>query len=200
MLRWILKYKILLLVCFSISVYPSLSLAKIGNDSKPTFSDFEKRLFDLIDSGIEPLSRLDEKLDEESLYNIALLAEQKLAENSLALSKVKIPAELPADIKLSLEIVKEDLSTGFKALEESINYFAQYLMNRNHLLYDKHIEKRDKGFLYIDGGLTSLTTVRLRLGAPIIIPNDTSKVWKRYFYQLERVIPIKTIPNGERLI
>src|SRR6476661_6139892 len=125
MLRWILKYKILLLVCFSISVYPSLSLAKIGNDSKPTFSDFEKRLFDLIDSGIEPLSRLDEKLDEESLYNIALLAEQKLAENSLALSKVKIPAELPADIKLSLEIVKEDLSTGFKALEESINYFAQ---------------------------------------------------------------------------
>ena len=197
MLRWILKYKILLLVCFSISVSPSLSLAKIGNDSKHAFSDFEKELFDLIDSGIEPLSGLDEKLDEESLYKIALLAEKKLAENSLALSKVKIPAALPADIRLSLEIVKEDLSTGFKALEESMDYFAQYLMNRNPLLYDKYIEKRDKGFLYIDGGLTSLTTVRLRLGAPIIIPNDTSKVWKRHFYQLERAIPIITIPNGE---
>ena len=94
MLRWILKYKILLLVCFSISISPSLSLAKIGNDSKHAFSDFEKELFDLIDSGIETLSGLDEKLDEENLYNIALLAEKELAENSLALSKVKIPAAL----------------------------------------------------------------------------------------------------------
>ncbi|MGM7722098.1 hypothetical protein [Metabacillus sp. Hm71] len=164
-LRWIHKYVIILvLICFSVSVQPLILLAEIGNDSKQqAFSEFEKKIFDLIESGIKPLDKLDEELDEESLYNIALSAEQKLAKNSLTLSQLKVPTTLSDDIKTSLEKVKVELSIGFKALEKSMNYLAQYIVKRNSLLYDKFIEKRDKGFLYIDGALTSLTTVRLRV-------------------------------------
>ena len=107
------------------------------------------------------MNKLDEELDEESLYNIALSAEQKLAENSLTLTKLKVPTRLSDDIKISLEKIKGELSTGFKTLEKSMNHLAQYIVKRTPLLYDKFIENRDKGFLYIDGVLTSLTTIRL---------------------------------------
>lgn len=124
------------------------------------FSDFEKGIFNLIEFSIEPLN----KLDEESLYNIALSAEQKLAENSLTLAQLKIHTTLSnGDIKTSLEKVKGELSIGLKALEKSMNYLAQYIVNRSPLLYDKFIGKRDMGFLYIDVALTSLTTVRLQV-------------------------------------
>jgi hypothetical protein len=164
-LRWVHKYVIILvLICFSVSVHPFISLAEIGNDSKrQAFLGFEKEIFDLIESGIEPLNKLDEGLDEESLYNIALSAEQKLAENSMTLARLKVPTTLSDDIKTSLEKIKGELSIGFKELEKSMNYLAQYIVKRNPLLYDKFINKRDKGFLYIDGALTSLTTVRLRV-------------------------------------
>ena len=110
-LRWIHKYVIILvLICFSVSVNPLILLAQIGNESKQqAFSDFEKRIFDLIESSIEPLN----KLDEESLYNIALSAEQKLAEDFLTLAQLKIPTTLSNDIKTSLEKVKGELSIGF---------------------------------------------------------------------------------------
>lgn len=132
---------------------------------------------------MEPLNKLDETLDEESLFNIALSAEQKLAESSLTLAKLKVPSTLPDDIKTSLEKVKGELSIGFKELAKSMNYLAQYIANRNPLLYDKFIEKRDKGSFYIDGGLNSLATVRLRLDAlEGSIPNAW-KEGKRHFYQ-----------------
>lgn len=99
----------------------------------------------------------------------------------MALAKLKVPSALPNDIKTSLEEVKGYLSTGFGMIQEGMNYFAQYIVNRNPILYDRYIEKRDEGILYIDGGLTSLATVRLKFGPPewidapkIVIPN----AWK----------------------
>ena len=155
---------ILVLICFSIPIHPLISLAKTENDSKQqAFSKFEKEIFDLIESSIESLNKLDEELDEESLYNIALSAEQKLAENPLALARLEVPATLPDDIKTPLEKAKGELSVGFKSLEKSMNYLAQYIVKRDPLLYDKSIENYDKGFLYIDGVLTSLTTIRLQV-------------------------------------
>jgi predicted ATP-binding protein involved in virulence len=163
--RLVHKYVIILvLICFSISIHAPISLAKIENDSKQqAFSNFEKEIFDLIKSSIESLNKLDEELDEESLYNIALSAEQKLAENSLTLAQLKVPTTLSDDIKTSLEKIKGELSIGFKVLEKSMNQLARYIVKRNPLLYDKFIKNRDKGFLYIDGVLTSLTTIRLQI-------------------------------------
>lgn len=188
MLHWSRKYIIvLLLICFSISVHPSMSLAEIGNNSKQqAFLDFEKKIFDLMASGMEPLSKLDKldgKLDEESLYNIVLLTKEEFSKSSLSIAKLKVPTALPDDIKSSLEKIKGEFSTGFKALEESMNYLAQYMVNLDSIMYDKYIEKRDKGCLYIDGGLTSLATVRLRLDAPKRSIPNAWKVWKRHFYQ-----------------
>jgi len=155
------------LICFSISIHPSISLAETENNSKQqAFLDFEKEIFDLVASSMEPLSKLDKldgKIDEEGLYNIALMAKEEFTKSSLALAKLKVPTVLPDDIKASLEKAKGELSTGFKAMEEGMDYLAQYMVNRNPVLYDKYIERRKKGFLYIDGGLTSLTTVRLRV-------------------------------------
>ncbi|MBU5215087.1 hypothetical protein [Heyndrickxia oleronia] len=131
---------------------------------------------------MEPLKNME----EENLYNITLLAEQKLAEGSLILAKLKIPPSLPDEIKTSLENVKVELLIGFRELEKSMNYLAKYIMYRNPFLYDKFIEKRDMGFLYIDGGLKSLTTVRLRLHAPERTIPDAWKVSKGRIYQIEK--------------
>lgn len=173
--RWTSNYiTVLLIICLSVFIHPSIFPAKVsakdGGDSiQQVFLDFEEGIYTLITSSMEPLSKLKElngKVDEESLFNMALSAKEKFADSSLTLAKLKVPTALPDDIKTSLEGVKGDLSKGFKALEEGMNYFAQYLVNRNPILYDKYIEKCDKGFLYIDGALTSLTTVRLRLETP----------------------------------
>ena len=77
-----------------------------------------------------------------------------------------------------------------------MTYFTQYMEDPNPILLDKFIEERNKGFLYIDGGLISLATVRLRLDVPRnkSIPNAL-KVGKWYFYQLEfLLLNDKTVP------
>ena len=62
--RW--KYKcviILLVVFFSIPAYPSNYLAEVENDSNlRAFSKFEKSIFQLINSGMRPLSKFDSEL------------------------------------------------------------------------------------------------------------------------------------------
>ena len=70
----------------------------------------------MIKLGVEPLKKLDEKSDEESLYNIALTAEQNLAKSSMTLSELKVPTALPDDIKTLSERAKGEISTGLKAL------------------------------------------------------------------------------------
>ncbi|MBS4176756.1 hypothetical protein [Lederbergia citrea] len=197
--RRVLKYIfVLIFISFFIFICPPNFLAK---DSKQeAFLKFEKQIYYLIDSSMEPLNQLSEDQDGESLYHAALATKQKFADNSLVFTKLRVPSALPNDIKTSLEHTKEEILTGFKALEESMDYFAQYIVNREPILYERFIEKRDKGFLYIDGGLTSLATVRLQLDAPKIrsIPNAW-KVGRRQFYQLEKnflqndkAVPIKS--------
>lgn len=193
--QWIHKLAIvLMLICFSSQ--PSISFAGIGNDLKQqAFSNFEKKIFDLIDSSMKPLNKfdgeLDKGLDEESLFKIILSAKQKFAESSHEISKLKVPNSLPEDLKVSLEQIKGEFYIGFKALEESMNYFAQYMESYNPLLFDTFIEERNKGFLYIDGGLTSLATIRLQVDAPRIRPIPNAwKVGKRLLYQLPMNIPV----------
>jgi hypothetical protein len=133
---------------------------------------------------VEPLNKLDDELDGESLYNIVLSAEQSLAKSSLALSELKVPIGLPDDTRTLSERAKGEVSIGFKALGESMNYYAQYIANRSPLLYDKYIKKRDRGFLYVDGGLTTLATARLQLDAPDEPIQNVWELGKRRFYQL----------------
>jgi hypothetical protein len=188
-----------LIICFSIFVSPPIFLAEVGNDlEQQAFSDFEKGVFNLVTSSMEPLNRLNKlgnKIDEGDLYNIALMAKDRLAKNSLALVKLKIPIVLPDGVKTSLEEVKCELSIGFRAMEESMDYLAQYAVTLNPVLYDKYVEKYDKGFIYIDGGLTSLATARLRLKAPKRPSPDAWQVKKNRFYQLEKTVPINGRPN-----
>lgn len=197
MIRCICKYKIIMLLICSYALFPTpISLAESGDDSKrQLFLVFKSGIFDIIESGLEPLNKLDEDLDEESLYSIALSSEQSLAKSSLALSELGVPIALPHDIKILLERAKGEISIGFKALGESMNFFAQYIVYRSPLLYDKSIEKRDKGFLYIDGGLTTLATARLQLDAPEEPIQNVWEVGKRRFYQFEKAIPVKCISN-----
>ena len=136
---------------------------------------------------------MDEDLDEESLYSIALSSEQSLSKSSLALSELEVPIALPDDIKILLERAKGEISIGFKALGESMNFFAQYIVYRSPLLYDKSIEKRDKGFLYIP--METLATARLQLDATEEPIHNVWEVGKRRFYQLEKAIPVKSISN-----
>lgn len=108
-----------------------------------------------------------------------------------------MPSNLPKDIRQSLKDVKEYLSIGFYNLEKSMDNLAQYILNQTPILYDRYLEKRDRGFSYIDGGLITLTTAKLKFYPPEwietpkkSIPNAW-KVGKEYFYKLEDTIRIK---------
>ncbi|MGE8203680.1 hypothetical protein ACQKP0_03885 [Heyndrickxia sp. NPDC080065] len=202
--RSALKYiSVLVFLIFSTFIYPSISTAENrDNIQQQAFSNFEKKIFEMIDSSMEPLNKLDKELDEESLRKIVLSAKQKFSENHRSFLKIKVPDVLSADIKASLEQIKDEFSTGFLVLQESMDYFAQYMENHSHLLLKKFMEKRNRGFLYIDGGLTSLATVRLRLDAPKL--EATPNVWdvgKRHLYELPKKIPEnnKAVPIKSKL-
>ncbi|MDQ0174228.1 hypothetical protein [Bacillus chungangensis] len=188
---------IALLIYFSILVYPTTSFAVA---EKRAFEIFEEGIFDLITFSLEPLNKLDtlnEKIDDEGLYYIALAAKERFNGTLLFLTNLKVPSNVPKDIRKSLEDVKEYLSIGFYNLEESMDYLAQYILNQTPILYDRYLEKRDRGFSYIDGGLITLATARLKFYPPEwietpkkSIPNAW-KVGKEYFYKLEDTIRIK---------
>lgn len=68
---------IALLIYFSILVYPTTSFAVA---EKRAFEIFEEGIFDLITFSLEPLNKLDtlnEKIDDEGLYYIALAAKER---------------------------------------------------------------------------------------------------------------------------
>lgn len=187
------KYIISLLLCFFIFVFicPSFSLAKTEmTPEQQAFLDFEDKISNLVISSVKPLSNLDQmngKLGEEELYNFALSVEENFAINSEILAELQVPNVLPDDIKVSLKTVKGDLLLGFRELEESMNYFAQYMASRNSIFYDRYTKKRNNGSLYIDGGLTSLSTVGLRLNVLESSSTNVQKTWKKYLYKLEQI-------------
>lgn len=161
MMRWI---SVLLLICLSITVRPPIVLAINGNDAnQQEFLTFEKNVYDLVYSAMEPLNELDEKLDAKGLDVVVLSAKLKFTETSAAITKLRVPTALPNEIKTSLMQIKKDLTTGFDALEESMNVFQKYMDNNNPLLFDRFVEKHGQGVSYIDGGITSLKTVRKQL-------------------------------------
>ncbi|QQZ09968.1 hypothetical protein [Heyndrickxia vini] len=183
---------ILLLICLPLSI-PAVSFAQKEEDPRlQGYLQFEKNIFEIIATSVQPLSTFNEEINEEELYTMITSAKNKFIEGSEQLAELNIPSTLPDDIKLSLNNVKKELSIGFKILNESLFYFSEYIRTRDPNLHRKYITKRNQGFLYIDGGLTSLATVRLRLNAPKKAIPNTWQVGKGYFYRLEKVIPIKS--------
>jgi len=189
-----MKYvPILLLICFSIFALPLNVIAENRSDSnQQAFLAFEKKVYDLIDSAVEPLNKLDdENLDMKNFHIIIFSSKSKFAGASLAFAKIVVPSALPNDIKTSLRQVKNDLHTGFESLGESLNAYLQYMVDGNispHL-FDRFIEKRDKGISYIDGGLVLLATVKLQLHSLEyeIKPNPWAAT-KRHFYDLQSIV------------
>ncbi len=170
------------------------------NIGKQKFAEFENAIYNQLTFSVEPLYELDmlqDGMDDEDLYDIVVSVEERLMKSVLFLESLEVPHELPNDIKSSLEQIKIDLSIGFSALGESMNYFTQYLENSNTEFYDKYIKSSNKGFLYVGGGITYLTTIRLKLDPPpewnIPPREEPPNVWevnKEYFYKLERAIQV----------
>lgn len=184
----LIKYAtILLLFCFSIPVDSPVAFAESGSDLKQQMLlAFENKVFDLLDSGMESLNELDGETDMKRLHYIVLSARQKFDETSRAFAKLMVPIALPGDIKASLVQIKVDLSTGFEALEASMNCFMQYMDNRSPLLFEQFIEQRDQGISHIDGALTSLSTVRMQLNPPKLKPNAWT-VAKKHLYEIQSI-------------
>lgn len=189
------KYvSILLLLSLSISAYPTISLAKNENDSNQqalqAFLTFEKQIYDLLDTAMEPLNELDEKPDMKNLYKNVLSAKQKFFDTALAFTKLKIPPALPDNIKASLKDIKDSFSTGFDALGASMGYFLQYMDNGNPILFDRFIEKREEGVSFIDGGLTSLASVKMQLSSiEFKLKPNAWIVGKRHLNELQNITP-----------
>ncbi len=114
---------------------------------------------------MEPLNKLYGALNEEEVYNNALSAKQNFIRSSQSLLELKVPIALPDDTKTLIERSKVEIASGLKFLGEGMNYLAQYIASRNPVLYDKYIEKRERGILYVHGGLTTLDSARLQLDA-----------------------------------
>ncbi|WP_080875226.1 hypothetical protein [Oceanobacillus timonensis] len=111
MFYWAAKCVIILLMIFSFIFFPPvISIAKTGNDpEKQAFLDFEKEIFDLIESNEELLSELaGEAGNKGSFYNIDLKAEQRFEKISSDLIELKVSSVLPDDIRASLEEVKRN--------------------------------------------------------------------------------------------
>ncbi|RST58668.1 hypothetical protein D5F11_016710 [Siminovitchia terrae] len=129
---------------FYISIPTQISAEEIGDKTeRQAFSDFEEKIFNLIRSSMEPLRELENiygKTDKVNLYNIALSAEERFNKSSLIITELEVPIVLSSDIRASLENIKRDLSVGFKALGESMDYFSQHNVNRSSELYDIYIE------------------------------------------------------------
>lgn len=171
---------------------------------KQKFNEFENEIYDLLKFSIEPfyeLDKLQNTVTERDLYNIAVSVEERFTRSISSLSKLGVPNELPDDIKGSLEQVKVDLSIGFTALGQSMNYFTKHLGNDNPEIYNRYMESRNKGFLYVNGGMTYLTTIKLKFDPPEWgnIPEgrepeeEAPGVWevsKEYFYKLEKAIQV----------
>ncbi|AAY60175.1 hypothetical protein I6G76_01595 (plasmid) [Bacillus cereus] len=159
--------KCIITLLFFLFVFPSISFAETEmNPEQQAFLNFEEEISDLVISSVKPLDKLDKmngKLSEEELYNLALSVGKNFAANSDVSNQLQVPNMLSDDIKASLETVKNDLSMGFTELEGSMIYFARYIASRDSTFYDKYTQKRDNGFRYVDGGLTSLSTIGLRL-------------------------------------
>lgn len=192
MLRLIPKYLIILLsICFSLSIYPNIPLAETKYDPKQqAFLDFEHKIEKMVAANMEQLEKLDnkitKKMDKESLHQIVLLTKQIFAEDSKIVAKLEIPSILPENIKKSLIVIKSDFSFGFKSLEESMTSYEKYLDTEDPVLYWKSVKKRDIGITHINGGFTSLTTVRMQLIPPPrgVIPNNEWEVVKKYLHLL----------------
>ncbi len=189
------KYvSILLLFSLSISTYPTISLSKNENNSNQqalqAFLTFEKQIYDLLDTAMGSLNELGEKPDMKNLYKNVWSAKQKFFDTSLAFTKLKIPPTLPDDIKASLKDIKDSFSTGFDALGASMGYFLQYIDNGNPILFDRFVEKREEGVAFIDGGLTSLASVKMQLSSiEFKLKPNTWIVGKRYLNELQNITP-----------
>ncbi|PYY29730.1 hypothetical protein [Paenibacillus illinoisensis] len=190
----LIKYIVILLFSApNICIHSPVAFAENGIDlnRQVVFLAFERKAFDLLDSGMEPLNELDEvtldeSLDVKKLHNFVVSARQTFGETSLAFAKLKVPAALPDDIKASLGQIKVYFSTGFKELGESLDFYRQYMESRNPLLFEKFIEQRDKGVSHIDGALTLLNTVRMQLNPPKLKPNAWT-VARRHLYELQSI-------------
>ncbi|MED4732394.1 hypothetical protein P9597_30720 [Aneurinibacillus migulanus] len=189
------KYvSILLLFSLSISTYPTISLSKNENNSNQqalqAFLTFEKQIYDLLDTAMGSLNELGEKPDMKNLYKNVWSAKQKFFDTSLAFTKLKIPPTLPDNIKASLKDIKDSFSTGFDALGASMGYFLQYIDNGNPILFDRFVEKREEGVAFIDGGLTSLASVKMQLSSiEFKLKPNTWIVGKRYLNELQNITP-----------
>ncbi|MGR5907801.1 hypothetical protein ACT7DL_15200 [Bacillus paranthracis] len=128
------------------------------------------------------LNKMNGELSEEELYNLTLNVGnvgEEFATRSKILTQIKVPEKLPDDVQSSLEVVKRDLSIGFTELEESMLCFAKYLAGRDSISYNEYIQKKDTGLRYIDGGLTSLSTVSLKLNIPASRLSLIKEIWKK---------------------
>jgi hypothetical protein len=184
-----------LLICSLFSVHPHDSLAKTKYDSKQqAFLTFEDKITAMVSLNakqldmLDKLDKLNEQMDKKSLYNIVVSTKRAFAESSHNFAKLEIPSILPENIRESLKIIKSNFSYGFKALDESMTYYAKYLDTEDPVLYWKSVKKREKGITYINGGFTSLTTARMQLILPEYkeIQNTAWEMIKLYLFKLQR--------------
>lgn len=165
------KYSVILFSCLFVLISPLTVFAKAEvNIEQRLFINFENKVSDLVITGMELLSNLDKmngEISEEELYNLALNVGEEFSTRSKVLNQIKVSEKLSDDVQSSLEVVKRDLSIGFTELEESMLCFAKYLAGRDQTFYDEYIQKKNTGLRYIDGGLTSLYTVSLKLDIPV---------------------------------
>lgn len=178
------KYNVILFSCLFGLISPLTTFAKTEmNTEQRLFISFENKVTDLVITSMELLNNLDKmngELSEEELYNLTLNVGEEFATRSKILTQIKVPEKLPDDVQSSLEVVKRDLSIGFTELEESMLCFAKYLAGRDSIFYDEYIQKKDTGLRYIDGGLTSLSTVSLKLNIPASRLSLIKEIWKKH--------------------
>lgn len=178
------RYSVILFSCLLGLVLPLTTFANTEmNIEQRLFINFENKVSDLVITSMELLNNLDKmngELSEEELYNLTLNVGEEFATRSKILTQMKVPKKLSDNVQSSLEVVKRDLSIGFTELEESMLCFAKYLAGRDSISYDEYIQKKDTGLRYIDGGLTSLFTVSLKLNIPASRLNPIKEILKKH--------------------
>lgn len=180
------KIALAFLLVFSFGLYSHQPAMAEGHfeKQKHLFLAYESKIYDLIEKGLKPLENLDTAEDNATLKATITEAEKAFGDASTVFSKLNAPHMLPVDVKQPLDDLNKYFSLGFKALERSMGSFLTFLDRRDPAEFDSFVLKLEEGISFIDGGLTSLATQKMRLFPEMFHGKDTWVLAKKRLYDL----------------
>lgn len=162
--KWMFIGKVVFVTFILFSFGPFYHFASANTTTrKQLFNFYEKKIFDLIERGLEPLLNIEMAEGNNKLSIAITSAAKTCGQTSVIFEKLKVPSGFSLETRQSLREINHYFSAGFRALEQGIRAFSEYLKYQSPQTFDIFVLYYEQGILLIEGGLTSLTTIKMEL-------------------------------------